>query len=92
MERSYWSGLVPLEPALNSTLMVMKRKAIAGSLIGGMRETQGTLDFCGAHGIVSDIEMIDIGCINDAYERMCEADVKYRPVIDLTSLKQEVAE
>ncbi|WP_175817385.1 NAD(P)-dependent alcohol dehydrogenase [Burkholderia diffusa] len=83
--------LGPLEPALNSAPMVMKRKAVAGSLIGGIRETQEMLEFCGAHRIVSDIELIDIDYINDAYERMLKADVKYRFVIDMASLKKAVA-
>nr|WP_230951617.1 NAD(P)-dependent alcohol dehydrogenase [Burkholderia diffusa] len=80
--------LGPLEPALNSAPMVMKRKAIAGSLIGGIRETQEMLDFCGLHKIIPDIELIDIDYINDAYERMLKADVKYRFVIDMASLER----
>jgi hypothetical protein len=62
---------------------------MAGSLIGGIRETQEMLDFCADHGIVSDIELIPIQKINDAYDRMLKSDVKYRFVIDLASLKQE---
>ena len=56
-------------------------------MIGGIRETQEMLDFCGAHGITSDIEMIDIQNINAAYERLLKSDVKYRFVIDMASLK-----
>ena len=82
--------LGPLDPALNTAPMVMNRKAVAGSLIGGIAETQEMLDFCGQHGITSDIEMIDIGQINEAYERMLESDVKYRFVIDMASLNKEV--
>lgn len=69
--------------------LIFRRRKIAGSLIGGIRETQEMLDFCADHGIVSDIELIPIQKINDAYERMLKSDVKYRFVIDLASLKQE---
>lgn len=79
--------LGPLEPALNSAPLVLSRKAVAGSLIGGIAETQEMLDFCGQHGITSDIELIDIATINVAYERMLKSDVKYRFVIDIASLK-----
>jgi len=68
--------------------LIMKRRRLAGSLIGGIAETQEMLDFCGERGIVSDIEMIRIQDINDAYERMLKSDVKYRFVIDMASLKQ----
>ncbi len=67
--------------------LIFKRRRIAGSLIGGIAETQEMLDFCAEHGIVSDIEMIDIQAINDAYDRMLKSDVKYRFVIDMASLK-----
>ncbi len=80
--------LGPLEPALNSAPLVLGRKAVAGSVIGGIAETQEMLDFCGTHGITADVEMIDIGEINGAYARMLKSDVKYRFVIDLASLKQ----
>ena len=76
-----------LEPMLNTVPMIMGRKSVAGSLIGGIAETQEMLDFCGEHGIVSDIEMIRIQDINEAYERMLKSDVKYRFVIDMASLK-----
>lgn len=69
--------------------LIFKRRSIAGSLIGGIRETQEMLDFCAKHNIVSDIEQIDIDYINDAYERMLKSDVKYRFVIDIASLKKE---
>jgi alcohol dehydrogenase (NADP+) len=81
--------LGPLEPPLNSAALVMSRKAIAGSLIGGLPQTQEMLDFCGRHGITSDIEMIAMQDINAAYERMLRSDVKYRFVIDMASLKAE---
>ena len=64
----------------------MKRRRLAGSLIGGIRETQDMLDFCAKHGIVSDIEMIRMDEIEAAYERMLKSDVKYRFVIDMASL------
>ena len=79
--------LGPLDPILNTSPMVVGRKSIAGSLIGGIAETQEMLDFCGKHGITSDIEVINIQEINEAYERMLKSDVKYRFVIDMESLK-----
>ena len=66
--------------------LIMKRRSLAGSLIGGIAETQEMLDFCAEHGIVSDIETIPIASINDAYERMLKSDVKYRFVIDMATL------
>jgi len=68
--------------------LIMKRRTLAGSLIGGVRETQEMLDFCARHGIVSDIEMIRMDQINQAYERMLKGDVKYRFVIDMASLAE----
>ena len=76
-----------LEPILNTVPMIMGRKSVAGSLIGGIAETQEMLDFCGKHNIVSDIEIIKMNEINEAYERMLKSDVKYRFVIDMASLK-----
>ena len=64
------------------------RRRLAGSLIGGIRETQEMLDFCAEHGVASDIEVIPISKINEAYERMLKSDVRYRFVIDIASLKQ----
>ena len=78
--------LGPLEPILNTVPIILGRKSIAGSLIGGIAETQETLDFCGEHNITSDIEMINIQDINAAYERMLKSDVRYRFVIDMASL------
>ena len=80
----------PAEPHPSPSVfnLVFKRRAIAGSLIGGIAETQEMLDFCAEHGIVSDIEMIAIQDINEAYERMLKGDVKYRFVIDIASLKK----
>jgi uncharacterized zinc-type alcohol dehydrogenase-like protein len=76
-----------LEPILNTVPMVLRRKSVAGSLIGGIAETQEMLDFCGQHGITSDVEVIKMQDINKAYERMLKSDVKYRFVIDMASLK-----
>jgi len=61
--------------------------ALSGSAIGGIRETQEMLDFCAEHGITSDIELIKIQQINEAYDRLLKSDVKYRFVIDVASLK-----
>jgi len=69
-----------------SRKLVGKRRRIAGTLIGGIRETQEMLEFCGEHGIVADIELIRMDQINDAYDRMLRSDVKYRFVIDMASL------
>jgi uncharacterized zinc-type alcohol dehydrogenase-like protein len=79
-----------LEPLLNTVPLIMGRKSVAGSLIGGIPETQELLDFCGKHNITSDVEVINIQDINEAYERMLKSDVKYRFVIDMASLKKEV--
>ena len=73
-------------PASNVFNLILKRRRIAGSLIGGIRETQEMLDFCAEHRIVSDIEVIPIDYINAAYDRMLNSDVKYRFVIDMASL------
>ena len=73
--------------AVSTRPMISKRRSVAGSLIGGIKETQEMLDFCGEKNIVSDIEIINIQDINDAYERMLKSDVKYRFVIDMKSLK-----
>lgn len=75
-----------LEPILNTVPMILGRKSVAGSVIGGIAETQELLDFCGEHNIVSEIEMIKMQDINEAYERMLKSDVRYRFVIDMQSL------
>ncbi|NWB27317.1 NAD(P)-dependent alcohol dehydrogenase [Pseudomonas gingeri] len=81
-------GLIePVDPALHAGKLVMKRRVLAGSLIGGIAETQEVLDFCAEHGITCDIEMLDIRDINEAYSRMIAGDVKYRFVIDMATLK-----
>ncbi|HEY7923173.1 MAG TPA: NAD(P)-dependent alcohol dehydrogenase [Vicinamibacteria bacterium] len=80
---------VPTEPAaVNAFSLIWGNKRLAGSGIGGMQETQEMLDFCGQHKIVSDVELIPIQKINEAYERTIKADVRYRFVIDNASLKQ----
>ena len=73
-------------PSPNVGALIFGRKAIAGSLIGGIAETQEMLDFCAEHGIVSEIEMIDANGIEAAYERMLKSDVKYRFVIDTATM------
>jgi len=77
-----------LDPVLNTVPMILGRKTVAGSLIGGIAETQEMLDFCGEHNIVSEIEIIKMQDINVAYERMLKSDVRYRFVIDMASLKK----
>lgn len=79
--------LGPLEPPIHSGLILLGRKRVAGSVIGGIAETQEMLDFCASRNITCDIEMINIQDINNAYERMLKSDVRYRFVIDLASLK-----
>lgn len=78
---------VPEPTPLSASSLIMKRKSLAGSLIGGIRETQEMLDFCAAHDVAADVEVIRIDEINEAYERMLKNDVRYRFVIDLASLK-----
>lgn len=79
---------VPTEPmSLPAISLIFGRKSLAGSLIGGIRETQEMLDYCAEHGIVSDIEKIPISAVNEAFERTIKADVKYRFVIDMASLE-----
>lgn len=77
-----------LDPLLNTVPLIMGRRAVAGSLIGGIAQTQELLDFCGKHGITSEVEVIRIQDINAAYERMLRSDVKYRFVIDMASLRE----
>ena len=77
----------PAQPLpVNAFNLIIKRRQFAGSLIGGIAETQEMLDFCAAHNIVSDVEIIPIQKINEAYERLVKSDVKYRFVIDMKSL------
>jgi uncharacterized zinc-type alcohol dehydrogenase-like protein len=81
---------VPAEPHPSPMVshLIMKRRTLAGSLIGGIEETQEMLDFCAEHGIVSDIEEVRIQGIDQAYERMLKSDVKYRFVIDMASISE----
>jgi len=79
---------VPTNPApVAAFAVIMGRHRLAGSAIGGIRETQEMLDFCAEHGITSDIELIRIQQVNEAYDRLLKSDVKYRFVIDMASLK-----
>ncbi|WP_323159222.1 zinc-binding dehydrogenase, partial [Pseudomonas marginalis] len=76
-----------IDPTVNTVSMVLGRRSIAGSCIGGIAETQEMLDFCGQHNITSDVEVINMAEINEAYERMLKSDVKYRFVIDMATLR-----
>ena len=78
-------------PSPNIFNLIFARRQIAGSLIGGIAETQEMLNFCGEHGITSDIEIIPIHRIDEAYDRMLKGDVKYRFVIDMASLQEAAA-
>jgi uncharacterized zinc-type alcohol dehydrogenase-like protein len=69
--------------------LIMRRRSLSGSNIGGIAETQEMLDFCGAHNITADVEVIPIQKVNEAYERLVKSDVKYRFSIDMASLKSE---
>jgi uncharacterized zinc-type alcohol dehydrogenase-like protein len=80
-------GVPPTPAEIPAFTLIMKRRSIMGSLIGGIAETQEMLDYCAAHNIVSEVEVIDMNYINEAYERMNKSDVKYRFVIDMASLK-----
>lgn len=80
-------GAPPAGEPLQAFTLIFKRRAIMGSLIGGIKETQEMLDYCAEHNITSDVEVIDMNYINEAYERMNKSDVKYRFVIDMASLK-----
>jgi uncharacterized zinc-type alcohol dehydrogenase-like protein len=80
-------GASPTPMPLAVGSLLFRRRSLAGSIIGGIRETQEMLDFCGEHGIASDIELIRIQQINEAFTRLAKSDVKYRFVIDMASLK-----
>jgi alcohol dehydrogenase (NADP+) len=79
-------GAPPQPPTIEVFNLIFKRRQVAGSLIGGIPETQEMLDFCAKHKLASDVEVIPIQKINEAYERMLRSDVKYRFVIDMASL------
>jgi len=80
-------GLPEKPPAVNIFSLITRRASIAGSMIGGMPETQEMLDYCGRHNITSSVEVIPIQKINEAFERLLKQDVKYRFVIDMSTLK-----
>lgn len=82
-------GAPPKPLAVSSFALIMGRRNLAGSNIGGVAETQEMLDFCSDHNITADVEVIPIQKINEAYERMLKSDVKYRFVIDMASLKAD---
>jgi uncharacterized zinc-type alcohol dehydrogenase-like protein len=82
-------GLPDKPHAISALSLLLKRRSLSGSLIGGIAETQEMLDFCGEHNITADVEVIPIQKVNDAYERLSNADVKYRFSIDMTSLKSQ---
>jgi len=79
-------GVPPEAPTVSAFNLILKRRRLAGSLIGGIKETQEMLDYCAEHNITSDVEVIKIDYINEAYERMIKGDVRYRFVIDMASL------
>ena len=81
-------GMPPERLQFGASALVSRNRRLAGSMIGGIRETQEMLDHCGKHGIVSDVEIIPIQKVNEAYERTLKSDVKYRFSIDLASLKK----
>lgn len=79
-------GVPPAPMMINASLLLGNSRSLTGSNIGGIPETQEMLDYCGKHGIVSDVEVININYINEAYERVIGSDVKYRFVIDMATL------
>ena len=79
-------GIPDATPQVEPFTLIGRRRSLAGSVIGGIAETQEMLDFCGKHGIGSDIEVIAADKINEAYERTIKGDVRYRFVIDMSSL------
>lgn len=81
-------GLPAEDPKVSPFAMLKNRRSITGSMIGGIKETQEMLDYCAVHNIVSDIELINIQDINEAYERLLKSDVRYRFVIDINSLQK----
>ncbi len=79
-------GASPESLSVSGFSLILRRRRLVGSLIGGIRETQEMLDFCGEHGLTSDVEVIPISQINEAYERVLKGDVRFRFVIDMASL------
>ena len=82
-------GLPPEPPTIAAAMLIFGRKTLAGSLVGGIKETQEMLDYCAEHGIHAEIEKIPIQKVNEAFERTIKGDVKYRFVIDMASLEKE---
>jgi uncharacterized zinc-type alcohol dehydrogenase-like protein len=82
-------GAPPRPLAVTAFSLIMRRRSFSGSNIGGIAQTQEMLDFCGQHNITSDVEVIPIQKVNEAYERLLKSDVKYRFSIDMASLKSE---
>lgn len=80
-------GIPEKQVPLGATPLISRRRSLSGSMIGGIRETQEMLEFCGKHNVVSDIELVSIQKVNEAYERVLKSDVCYRFVIDLATLK-----
>jgi uncharacterized zinc-type alcohol dehydrogenase-like protein len=79
-------GMIDMVPSFNSGLLMMGRRILTASLIGGIPETQELLDFCAKHNILPECETIWVGDINKAFKRMDRSDVKYRFVIDMSTL------
>ena len=79
-------GVPPTLAEVSAFQLIIGRRSLVGSLVGGIKETQEMLDYCAEHNIVSDVEMIAMKDINEAYERMMKGDVKYRFVIDMATL------
>jgi uncharacterized zinc-type alcohol dehydrogenase-like protein len=82
-------GAPSMPLAVSAFGLLLGRRSLSGSPIGGLPETQEMLDFCGAHNITADVEVIPIQKINEAYERLLKSEVKYRFSIDMASLKSE---
>ncbi|BAU11935.1 alcohol dehydrogenase [Leptolyngbya sp. NIES-3755] len=82
-------GVPPKPLSIEAFSLIMGRRNLSGSMIGGIAETQEMLDFCGEHNITAEVEVIPIQKVNEAYDRLLKSDVKYRFSIDLTSLKSE---
>ena len=85
-------GALDQIPGYNNQELIMHRRTLAGSIIGSIKETQEVLDFCAEHGVAPDVQVIPIQQVNDAYKKVKEEDVRFRYVIDMASLKQEMAE
>jgi alcohol dehydrogenase (NADP+) len=82
-------GAPPKPLPVSAFSIIFKRCILSGSNLGGIAETQEMLDFCGRHNITADVEIIPIQKVNEAYERLLKADLKYRFSIDMSSLKSK---